>query len=284
MMRQIAAVAAAALALAACQSTIFHKFDATKTSVSIDAKQRVILSLPHAGSPDRVIVCAEPSPDALVAISQAISAQGEVAGKGSVGFSASLNESAAAIGIRTATIQLLRDAFYRACEAYRNGAINEFGYALILNGYDDLVVRALAIEGLAKVPPAAQPIIGGGSRAETRSTASTDAAPSAAGPLDRPAPTSHAETRTEMAAGNASSGTVREASDAILLATALPQIVRPDGVGSNVVGACLMWLATGKYDLAREDHRALLRNCEKFIDLRIDLARSAARAGPTQAK
>ena len=143
----------AILVLSAC-STIHERFsiDSTPaTSVSLDAKQRLVLVTDKAGlKHDSRAVCAEPSPDAMVGIAssgalEALIPQAQVNAK----LAASLAETLAQLGERTPTIQLLRDALYRACEAYLNGVLSKDEYKDLLYGYDDLVVTLLAIEGIA---------------------------------------------------------------------------------------------------------------------------------------
>jgi DNA-binding transcriptional MerR regulator len=135
----------------------------TAQGVFIDAEQRVVLSGLRSARYDwrldpqnnyqwvqveepRLVVCAEPSPDALSAIaaqaglsvsdvSQAISAQG------------GLSETAANIGLRTQTIQILRDGFYRLCEAQMNG-LEDVQYAMMLRRFQTNMIALLAIEQL----------------------------------------------------------------------------------------------------------------------------------------
>ena len=57
-------------------------------------------------------------------------------------------ESASTIGIRTTSIQLLRDAMYRACEAYASGALKKREYARLTKRYQKSMVTLLAIEQL----------------------------------------------------------------------------------------------------------------------------------------
>lgn len=59
-------------------------------------------------------------------------------------------ETLAELGKRTSTIQLLRDALYRACEAHLNGMLAKEQYRELLYGYDDLVLTLLAIEGITQ--------------------------------------------------------------------------------------------------------------------------------------
>jgi hypothetical protein len=131
-------------------------------SVLIDAKQRAILTAPAdqvrypPGQEERlrkVIVCAEPSPDALSAISSTFAASaGGLFPSGEevqVALSRALSETATQLGQRNATIQLLRDGLYRQCEAYMNGLIDKTYYEQIANKYANAMVTLLAIEELA---------------------------------------------------------------------------------------------------------------------------------------
>lgn len=100
------------------------------------------------------IICAEPSPDVAQAISAAFTAAGQVdanvpqtgqfGGSGSIG--SSYAESIAQLGERLATVQLLRDKMYRACEAYQNGAISDTSYTLMLARFDKTMASMLASE------------------------------------------------------------------------------------------------------------------------------------------
>lgn len=115
--------------------------------VFIDAEQRAVLSNRRIDkTKDTRVVCAEPAPDALSAIaaqagvsvsdiSNAVSAEGGV------------SEAAANIGLRTQTIQTLRDGFYRVCEAYMNG-LSEEQYAIMLRRFQTNMIALLAIEQL----------------------------------------------------------------------------------------------------------------------------------------
>ena len=89
-----------------------------------------------------VFICAEPSPDALSAISSVFSGSGSfsIFGKaeGSGGVAAALKEAAEELGSRNATIQLLRDGLYRQCEAYLNGMIDRKTYLITHYTSDDL--------------------------------------------------------------------------------------------------------------------------------------------------
>lgn len=120
--------------------------------VLIDVKQRAILvskRIPSTGvtpAISQTIVCAEPSPDALSAYAAELALQGN--GSKGVGgaLSGSTQEAAAFIGLRTQSIQLLRDLMYRNCEAYLNNAITSDDYALLMRRTQKYMVALLAIE------------------------------------------------------------------------------------------------------------------------------------------
>ena len=156
-MRRIAIIVLSALSLSACASignmaavnkkeTIGSGFGGSAPAgVFIDAEQRAVLSNKRKDKDIRV-VCAEPAPDALSAIaaqagvsvsdiSNAVSAEGGV------------SEAAANIGLRTQTIQTLRDGFYRVCEAYMNG-LSEEQYSIMLRRFQTNMIALLAIEQL----------------------------------------------------------------------------------------------------------------------------------------
>lgn len=125
--------------------------------LSIDAKQRLIW-MPIKSSKDgtkRRLLCAEPSPDVMAALSSSFTAaaKSSIASKGDIGVNlqASLTESLTNIGKRTATVQILRDSLYRACEAHANGMLDEFGYALLLSKIDNLIVQLVSIEALERI-------------------------------------------------------------------------------------------------------------------------------------
>ncbi|MEO1553637.1 MAG: hypothetical protein AAFR82_06840 [Pseudomonadota bacterium] len=123
----------------------FNGNGSAPAGVFIDAEQRAVLSNKRSDS-DLRVVCAEPAPDALSAIaaqagvsvsdiSNAVSAEGGV------------SEAAANIGLRTQTIQTLRDGFYRVCEAYMNG-LSEEQYSIMLRRFQTNMIALLAIEQL----------------------------------------------------------------------------------------------------------------------------------------
>ena len=130
--------------LAACKNgEIFNQTRlGTASGISLGARQRLIFTH-NVGEESRVglvkpgtIICAEPSPDvaSIVATTVAASLSAKTKGvEGGASLSASQSEGIMALGERTASIQLLRDQMYRACEAYANGAITGTTYSVMLS-------------------------------------------------------------------------------------------------------------------------------------------------------
>jgi hypothetical protein len=133
------------------------------------AKDRAVVVRPYNTTTARArkiipkdIVCTEPSPDvatimsksftfsnALEALIQKPDVQAEAAGKMATAISTAHAQALAQLTNRLATIQLLRDGLYRACEAYANGALSDIAYAVMLSGYDDVMVTLLTGELVA---------------------------------------------------------------------------------------------------------------------------------------
>jgi hypothetical protein len=131
-------------------------------AVATSADVRLVLTKPvdPAGNTDYVspktITCAEPSPDMARIVSQALGESSSFSLKGkmpsqptaaqlnaTMALSKSHAEAIAQMTERLATIQLLRDGLYRACEAYSNGAISATTYAVILSRFDKMMVTML---------------------------------------------------------------------------------------------------------------------------------------------
>jgi len=156
------------LALASCSGSTIHKRSSLGDvqTLSLDAKQRVILT--GHNEHGKSIVCAEPSPDALVAQAAVLSANGAYragpaeAPSASGGVGVAVQESAASIGHRTQSIQILRDGYYRLCESYLNGAINKGEYKRVVSNLDTFIVVALAVDGLGNSKSAPNVAIGAG--------------------------------------------------------------------------------------------------------------------------
>jgi len=276
------AVAAFCVALWGCGSTITKPVTLDQNSYSLSAEQRVFLSRNRAtldGSPgSQRVTCAEPSPDALKAVAQSLSAQAQAAGYGGGGLSTSSAESAASIGLRTATIQLLRDGLYRICEAYANGALSEFGYALALSNFDEIMIRLISVEGLTGTRQAPQVTIGGGTKSQGKGTSTLDiasaGAPAAAGGTAEGADvdvTSSTETETSSEAQSTQGqiGTITIQTPAGLDAEAVRAVqaiaTRTRSEEHAVASACMMWLSYVPAKPHDANHQSLARFCDGLL-------------------
>lgn len=117
----------------------------------IDAKQRAIISVQRkskTAGQDKVVVCAEPSPDALQAVAASTAFSVRDAEDRLAQIANSLSESASNIGLRTQSIQLLRDAMFRICEGYAAHAIDDDEVTSLHRRYQNLMLGLLAIEQL----------------------------------------------------------------------------------------------------------------------------------------
>lgn len=123
-----------------------------------DIYQRAILAGRRDG---KLILCAEPSPEGLGAISEVASL--DVSAKTKAQLAVALaaqvanTESGAYVGLRTQSIQLMRDSMFRLCEGYLAGAIEESSFETLHRRFQQSMVAILAIEqltGAVAVPPA----------------------------------------------------------------------------------------------------------------------------------
>jgi hypothetical protein len=137
------------LTLAACSDVRTHTISRSQddlTAIQAKASTHMI----YAGRRDRNtnVLCAAPSPDALQASAFAASAGGGTA-KGSASGALGVSSTAAFVGMRTQTIQLLRDGYYRLCEAYMNNVISRDQYNLHLTNLPKVIAMAMAIDAVA---------------------------------------------------------------------------------------------------------------------------------------
>lgn len=147
------------------QNSIYRTFDISKgKSPMIDIRQRAILVAPNKKVVETtdndkklttktyydkgMFVCAEPSPDAMASLAYELAAKGGVPEKASGEIAFAMNDSAAFTGIRTQSIQLLRDFGYRLCESHMSGAITSGQYDLLMRRFQKNTVALLAIEQL----------------------------------------------------------------------------------------------------------------------------------------
>lgn len=162
-----------AASVAGCSGSTIHTHEniGGVDTLSLDAKQRLLLvgerpadntglSYDYDGEGPKRVTCTEPMPDALVAQTAVLAASGNLAqpAGNTVGanLATGLTESAGSIAFRNHTIQMLRDGYYRLCEAYLNGAINKSQYRhMVLNADTFMVViSALQTIGLNQMTPA----------------------------------------------------------------------------------------------------------------------------------
>jgi hypothetical protein len=125
--------------------------------MTTDAQQRMILRATRVGTNGEIITCVEPHPDAFTV--NAASAAGNFTAPNGLGaaLSGASSQSGASLALRTQTNTILREAGYRICEGYINGAVSKLDYAQLLRRNQVIVTAVLAIEQLtgAVVGPAA---------------------------------------------------------------------------------------------------------------------------------
>ena len=148
----------------------------------VDATRRAIISVkrqvigedgrfvigPNGNPVTDLVVCAEPSPDAIQATASALGLK--ISGKKKLealfNLSTSTAESVASIGLRTQTIQLLRDAYYRLCEAYLNDGIDSIAYDVLQRRFQNQIIALLAVEQLTGAVKADQAALSTAAAAE----------------------------------------------------------------------------------------------------------------------
>ena len=145
-------------------------------SVATGARHRVITvrkprieSRPGLVTPYSV-VCAEPSPDVATAISTSFGAGFSLFGRGGGSISGETVQGLVQLAERTASIQLMRDQMYRACEAYANGAITGTSYSLLMNQINATMITLLLGETAGGVFGRSLAAIGGKASALTNAS------------------------------------------------------------------------------------------------------------------
>lgn len=174
-------LALSAIAVSGCSSTIFKKDDLGSFDLlSIDAKQRLVLTGTRYDG--RRVICTEPSPDALVATASYAASSFSNADDTNISAAAGTAEAVSSLGVRTQTIQLLRDGYFRICEAYLNGAIGNEEYRQVISAMDTFMVTLVAIQAMGGVVVAPPSNISVSSSSETTLTGATteDGSPSTA--------------------------------------------------------------------------------------------------------
>ncbi len=162
-MKKLVLVAVLLLTTTGCignLASVHHDLDVSKgKGVLIDIKQRGIdRSCRFMGMEEKLGLKHEfaqsASPDALSAYAAELAAKAD-SGKVGAEIASAFQEGASYVGMRTATIQSLRDASYRLCESYLNGAISGAEYGWQLRRFQRNMVVLAAVEqltGMTRVP------------------------------------------------------------------------------------------------------------------------------------
>ena len=129
-------------------------------AIHLDAQQRLVVYSAKK-------YCAEPSPDALAAYAQSIGLGASVLGEGAASLAGASQSTLGSIGLRTQSITIMRDALYRMCEAYNNGALGDVMVATLLGRSQDLTAVILAVEQLTGAVAANHVILTGTAGANT---------------------------------------------------------------------------------------------------------------------
>lgn len=156
-------VVVAAMSGCATWNSIYREFNvADGDSPMVDIRQRAVLVSPYEWKATNgetrkgTIVCAEPSPDAMASLAYELAVKGGTLNKANGEVAYAMQDGAAFTGVRTQSIQLLRDFGYRLCESYMSGGITQSQYELLLRRFQKNAVALLAIEqltGAIKAPP-----------------------------------------------------------------------------------------------------------------------------------
>jgi hypothetical protein len=115
-----------------------------------DIKQRGVFVMNRHDEDGKItpVLCAEPSPDAMGAAAASIAAEASYKGELNARAAASFSETVANVGVRTQSIQLLRDGMYRICELYAAGALGKDDVSIMQRRYQANMIALLAVEQL----------------------------------------------------------------------------------------------------------------------------------------
>ena len=133
-------------------------------AVHLDIQQRLLL-VNEFGQ-----FCSEPSPDALAAYAAALGIGGSNPSGGPASAAGGGQSSAASVGLRTQSITLMRDALFRMCESYANGAVGTAQVAALLSRSQDLTAVILAVEQLTGATAANQAALTSSTTADSSAT------------------------------------------------------------------------------------------------------------------
>ena len=158
---QLLLVTTCLLALGCARLTSIYRSENVSQSkpqvIAIDAKQRLLLTAPEFAKPGdpptdnyiRTRFCAEPPPDVFTALAASLGVEASVSKSvdptAALKLAASISENASTIE-RSQTVNILREAMYRNCERYLNGAISPDEFIVQAARDQQLIVQVLAIE------------------------------------------------------------------------------------------------------------------------------------------
>jgi hypothetical protein len=166
------------LMAAGCETLSLKEFtpaDGSAKSAFVDIKQRAVLVGRPNGAASKsadLVFCAEPSPDAISSLASEFAADAKYKDALAATLGFSQQEAASFVGLRTQTIQLLRDGMFRLCEGYLGGALSPSDFAWLSRRYQRNMVALLTIEQLtrvAQIPTIGQ--VGQGMASASRSAA-----------------------------------------------------------------------------------------------------------------
>lgn len=134
----------------------FAPTEAGPKTAFVDIKQRAVLSAARparaaGGGAGDMVMCAEPSPDALSSFASELALDVKAKDKVAAQFALSQQEAASFVGLRSQSIQLLRDAMFRLCEGYMAGALSPADFSWLSRRYQRNMVALLTIEQLTRV-------------------------------------------------------------------------------------------------------------------------------------
>lgn len=123
-----------------------------KNTRVLEADKRVVVYSERASSdtPNArkiQVMCSEPSPDALKTLAGSLSVEKQNV----AALAAAYSEAGANIGLRTQSIQLLRDQLFAICQGYANEGISGPAYQMMLTRNQRNTVALMAIEQLTGV-------------------------------------------------------------------------------------------------------------------------------------
>ncbi|MDO7896006.1 hypothetical protein [Pseudomonas citrulli] len=123
-----------------------------KNSRTLEAEDRLLLytEMTKGTGAEKVktdVMCPEPSPDALKTLAASMSVEKQDV----AALAAAYSEGGANIGLRTHSIQLLRDQLFSICQAYANGALSKPAYQMLLTRNQRNTVALMAVEQLTGV-------------------------------------------------------------------------------------------------------------------------------------